>query len=226
MKKFFCGIFVLLAVFCAAQEAGKDGEKAELSYAFGMIVGADLMETKLEFDYDAFMQGFRETMEREKTRYSLDEAMEKIDAAFNAVQAEIREGNRIEGEAFLAENGKRPGVSVTPSGLQYEVVTEGTGEMPGPGSVVLVHYQGATISGAVFDSSYERGEPMEIPLDRVIPGWSEGLRMMREAGKAKLYIPPDLAYGEHGVGIIGPNAVLVFEVELLSIVQPQDHNGD
>jgi FKBP-type peptidyl-prolyl cis-trans isomerase FklB len=150
----------------------------------------------------------------------MDEAIEKIEAAFAAAQAEIGERNRDVGEAFLAENGKRPEVIVTPSGLQYELVSEGAGEMPGPADVVLVHYRGATIRGEVFDSTWENGQPIEIPLNRVIPGWAEGLRMMREGGKAKLYIPPNLAYGERGAGgLIGPNSVLVFDVELLSIVE-------
>jgi FKBP-type peptidyl-prolyl cis-trans isomerase len=133
------------------------------------------------------------------------------------------EKNRADGEAFLAKNAQRPGVEVTPSGLQYELLSEGTGDKPGPGDTVTVHYEGTLINGTVFDSSYTRGEPMTIPLDVVIAGWAEGLRMTREGGRAKFYIPSDLAYGENGAGsAIGPNEVVIFEVELLAIVQNSD----
>lgn len=227
MKKIVCGILFFLGVFtfCAAEgiaEEAKTGrEKADMSYAFGMVVASDLAGAGLEFNYDSFIRGFREIMEKEETRYTMEEAIEKIDAAFAAAQAELAERNLAEGTAFLNENAKRPGVIVTPSGLQYEAVEEGTGEKPGAADTVLVHYEGTTIDGTVFDTTYERGSPIEIPLDRVIPGWAEGLRMMNEGGKAKLYLPPHLAYGENGAGgAIGPNIVLVFEVELLSIVPP------
>jgi len=225
MKKLFCGILVFIgaAVFCAAEgiveDAQKGNEKADTSYAFGMVVASDLMETGLEFNYNSFVRGFREAMEKEKTRYTMDEAMNKIQTAFTAAQAEIGKRNLEKGTAFLEENGKKPGVVTTASGLQYELVSEGSGEVPGPTDKVKVNYRGTTIDGTVFDSTYERGEPMEVPLDRVIPGWAEGLRMMKEGGKARLCIPPNLAYGEKGGGgAIGPNSVLVFDVELVSIV--------
>ena len=232
LKSKILGIFFLFGplAFCAAagitEEVKRGNEKAELSYSFGMVIASDLVETGIEFNYDAFVRGFRETMEGDKTLFTLDEAYNRVDAAFVEIQAQRNEQMRLEGEknlaegkTFLEENGQRPGIDVTPSGLQYEVVSEGTGEMPGPADVVLVHYIGSTIDGTVFDSSYERGEPLQVPLDRVIPGWSEGLRMMREGGKARLYIPPNLAYGENGAGgMIAPNAVLIFDVEFISIL--------
>jgi FKBP-type peptidyl-prolyl cis-trans isomerase len=188
-----------------------------------MIIAEDLKDTGLEFNYDALVRGFRDIMENKEPLYSLEDAYEKIDAAFEAAQAEKSERNRIEGEAFLAVNAGRPGVAVTPSGLQIESLTEGSGENPGPADTVLVHYQGAMVDGPVFDSTYEYGEPVWIPLDRVIPGWSEGIRMMKEGGAAKLYIPPNLAYGKNGAGsAIGPNAVLVFDVELITIMREED----
>ena len=235
MKKFLFIAFALLgaAAFLGAEGiaegAKQSNEKADMSYAFGMAVAADLSETGLEFNYGAFVQGFRDVMDKEKTRYTMDEAMKKIDAAYSAAQRALGDRNKAEGDSFLAENSKRPGVDVTPSGLQFELVLEGSGEKPGPGDTVLVHYRGATINGTIFDTTYDNETPMEIPLDRVIPGWSEGLRMMREGGKAKLCIPPDLAYGERGAPpAIAPNAVLVFDVELLSIVQPapEEDAGD
>ena len=217
-------------VFCNAagitEEVKKGNEKAELSYSFGMIIASDLVDMGLEFNYDAFIRGFRETMEKGKTLFTMEEAFDKANAAFLRIQEQMNELLQLEGEknlavgkTFLEENGQRPGVDVTPSGLQYELVSEGTGEMPGPADVVLVHYQGSTIDGEVFDSSYERGEPLQVPLDMVIPGWSEGLRMMKEGGKARLYIPPELAYGASGAGgMIAPNSVLIFDVEFISIL--------
>jgi len=192
-----------------------------MSYAFGMVVAADLKETGLEFNYGTFLRGFREVMDRKETRYTMDEAMEKINTAFTAAQEALGDRNKAEGSSFLAENAKRPGVTVCPSGLQYELILEGGGEMPGPADTVLVHYRGTTVNGTVFDTTYDNGTPLEVPLDRVIPGWSEGLRMMREGGKAKLCISPDLAYGARGAPpAIAPHSVLIFEVELISIVRP------
>ena len=238
MKNIICGILVFFgaATYCAAagiaEEAKKGNEKAEMSYAFGMLVAMDLVETGLEFNYDAFVRGFRNVMEKEETRYTTEEAVARIQAVFTAAQAGIAERNRVIGEFFLVENAKRPEVAVTSSGLQYEVILEGSGEIPGAADVVMVHYEGMTIDEVVFDSTYERGEPFEVPLDQVIQGWSEGLRMMREGGRAKLYIPPHLAYGENGAGgAIGPNSVIIFEVELIAIVrssteEAEDHPGD
>ena len=233
MKTVFCGIMLFFGglVFCAASgivdEARRGNEKADLSYAFGMLVGSDLADTGLEFNYDAFNRGFRDIMENEQTRFTMEEAMGIINAAFLSARTEIGEQNLVLGSAFLAENGQRPEVIVAPSGLQYEVIQEGSGVMPGFRDVVLVHYLGRTIDGTVFDTTYEEGYPVEIPLDRVIPGWSEGLRMMQEGGRAILYIPPNLAYGANGAGpLIGPNAVIIFEVELLAISQSYYDVGD
>lgn len=127
--------------------------------------------------------------------------------------------NAKAGQDFLAENAKRDSVKVTPSGLQYEVLQEGTGAKPTATSTVKVNYEGKLIDGTVFDSSYERGEPISFPLNRVIPGWTEGLQLMSVGSKYRFYIPSELAYGEQGTpgGPIGPNCALIFEVELLGI---------
>jgi len=126
---------------------------------------------------------------------------------------------KAEGEKFLAENAKREGVKTTASGLQYEVITEGEGEKPSATSTVKVNYKGTLINGTVFDSSYDRGEPIEFPLNGVIAGWTEGLQLMSVGSKYKLYIPYQLAYGERGGGeMIKPYSALIFEVELLDII--------
>ena len=219
MKKLFCLIFVFFGLTIFHISAEKINDKADVSYAFGMLVAEDLMAYGVEFDYDAFILGFRTAMEGKESRFTVMEAIERVNIAFMAARARMMERNLVEGLAFLAENSTRPNVVVTPSGLQFEHISEGTGEKPGPADWVLVHYHGTTINGNVFDTTRDTGEPVEIPLFRVIPGWSEGLRMMKEGGKARFVIPPDLAYGEQGVGTIEPNSVLIFDVELLSITR-------
>jgi FKBP-type peptidyl-prolyl cis-trans isomerase len=122
------------------------------------------------------------------------------------------------GEKFLAENGKRDGVKTTHSGLEYEVITEGAGKSPKATDTVLVHYSGKLLDGTEFDSSYKRGEPIEFPLNQVIPGWTEGVQLMKEGSKYRFFIPSKLAYGKRGApGAIGPDETLIFEVELLKV---------
>jgi FKBP-type peptidyl-prolyl cis-trans isomerase FkpA len=128
------------------------------------------------------------------------------------------EEKKAESAAFLAENGKKPNIVTTPSGLQYEVLQKGTGTVsPSASDNVTVHYRGSTIDGKEFDSSYSRGEPITFPLNGVIAGWTEGVQLMKEGDKFRLYIPAELAYGERGAGPIGPNEALVFDVELIKI---------
>jgi len=228
MKHIFLGVLVFLgaAAYCAAagiaEEARAGNERADMSYAFGMAIAAEFfLGSGIELNYDAFLRGFRDIMENRETRHTMDEAMDIIQAAFAAGQAAMAERNLAEGEAFLAANAQRPGVITTPSGLQIEMLAEGSGDKPDISDVVLVHYRGTTIDGTVFDSSLD-GEPLDISLDWVIPGWAEGLRMMREGGRAIFFIPPNLAYGSEGVGgIIEPNATLIFEVELIEIVRSE-----
>jgi FKBP-type peptidyl-prolyl cis-trans isomerase len=227
MKQFFwclllCGFLSSVSAEAVREEADKGNEKADLSYAFGMAIGSDMKQSGLEFNYTAFTRGFREMMEGGETRFTMDEAVERVQTAFRAAMAEQAEYNRLREAEFLAENGKRPGIITTASGLQYEVLTEGTGEYPGPDDIVKVHYRGALIDGIVFDSTYERGEPAEFPLEGVIPGWSEGIRLMKTGGKSRFYIPSKLAYGVQGAGsAIPPNAVIIFEVELLDAYTPE-----
>ena len=222
----FFGTVVLAAAAGIAEEAERGNAMADTSYAFGMAVADDLMSTGIVFNYDALVRGLRDVVEDRKTLFSMEEAIGKVNSAFAEAQAEIIGRNLAEAEAFLAANGARPEVTVTPSGLQFELISEGSGEMPNISDTVLVNYRGADIHGNVFDNTYDNGEPIEIPLDRVIPGWSEGLRMMKVGSKAKLYIPANLAYGERGAGgLIAPNSVLVFDVDLLDIIREEETNN-
>ncbi|MCE9588072.1 MAG: FKBP-type peptidyl-prolyl cis-trans isomerase [Verrucomicrobia bacterium] len=126
--------------------------------------------------------------------------------------------NLAKGQAFLKENATKPGVHTTPSGLQYKVITEGHGKSPKATDTVLVHYRGTTIDGTEFDSSYKRNEPISFPLNGVIPGWTEGVQLMKEGGKLQLFIPSNLAYGSRGAGgVIPPDATLIFDIELLKV---------
>jgi FKBP-type peptidyl-prolyl cis-trans isomerase FkpA len=135
---------------------------------------------------------------------------------FSMANATTPAENKAAGEAFLAENAKKPGITTTASGLQYQVITEGTGATPGATDNVTVHYKGTTLDGKEFDSSYKHGGPASFPLNGVIAGWTEGLQLMKEGGKNRLFIPSNLAYGERGAGRdIGPNSALIFEVELI-----------
>jgi len=139
-------------------------------------------------------------------------------AAFAAAPLAMAQDNKTIGEAYLAENKTKEGVKVTPSGLQYEVLTEGTGKQPSATDTVTVHYRGTLIDGTEFDSSYKRNEPASFPLNRVIPGWTEGVQLMKEGAKYRFVIPSGLAYGERGTGSdIKPNSTLIFEVELIKV---------
>jgi FKBP-type peptidyl-prolyl cis-trans isomerase len=207
-----------------AEERALSGEKQRLSLAFGMVIGSDMKQTGMSFDYNAFARGLRMVMEDEEIPFTMDEAIEIVQAAFRASMAEQARTYQEQEDAYLAENGASSGVLVSETGLQYEVLTEGEGEQPGPSDVVRVNYQGALRDGTVFDSSYERGEPAEFPLTGVIPGWSEGIALMKVGGKTRLYIPSKLAYGPQGAAnIIPPYATLIFEIELLSIVAPDEN---
>ncbi|HOK00211.1 MAG TPA: FKBP-type peptidyl-prolyl cis-trans isomerase [Termitinemataceae bacterium] len=202
----------------SGQEEAPKASKSDVSYAVGMALGKSVKSTGIELDYNAFMKGFRETLEGKKLKLTEEQANSYIQEALTAAQTKKAEANKAAETKFLAENGKKPGVVTTASGLQYEVITEGTGAKPSATDTVKVHYVGTLIDGTTFDSSIERGTPANIPLDGVIPGWSEGLQLMSVGSKYKLYIPSSLAYGEGGAGdVIPPNSTLIFEVELLGI---------
>lgn len=227
---------VLLVAGCqGGGEAGKSAkqtqgpdlstESARLSYAIGLDVGRSLKNLNAEIDVAAFSAAVRDRLEGRQPRIAEQEAAKIKQTFFQARakrQAEERskqaKANLEASKKFLAENAKRPGVKVTPSGLQYEVVRMGKGPKPEATDRVTVHYRGTLIDGTEFDSSYKRGQPATFPLNGVIKGWTEGLQLMPVGSKFKLYLPPELAYGERGAGgRIGPNQALIFEVELLGI---------
>ena len=202
-------------------------ELDRISYALGLSMGNNFRSSGIEkIDVADFADGVAAVFSGEKPRMTYDEAKEEIRKYFTAMEerqraaaAEIGKASREAGEKFLAENSKRPEVKVTPSGLQYEVVKEGTGAMPEKGDQVKVHYTGRLIDGTVFDSSVERGEPATFGVTQVIPGWVEALQLMKAGSEWRLYIPSALAYGPNGAGgVIGPDATLIFDVQLLEVI--------
>ena len=202
--------------------AGEQNFDKDASYALGMSLGSGLKES-LEMDgiipdIDEFMKGFKDSLTGKETRFGELEAMEIVNSAFDDLTEKLTEEAMNSENAFMAENSRKSGVIVTPSGLQYEVVSETGGTKPAVSDVVLVHYEGKLIDGTVFDSSYERGFPAEFPVDAVIPGWTEGLQLMGVGSKYILYIPSEQGYGSRGIGPIPPHAALIFTVELLEIL--------
>ena len=219
------GLSLLFAQASAADEPDLEDEKQKLSYSVGYQVGGDFRRQGLEIDPELVVKGVLDAqgegeflMTPEEMRQALTELKRQAAAAAEQQREAQARKNRAEGEAFLAENAEKPGVTTLPSGLQYQVLAEGEGEPPAATDSVTVHYRGTLIDGTEFDSSYARGEPASFPLDRVIRGWTEGLQLMRPGAKYRLFVPAALAHGERGGGAkIGPNSALVFEVELLSV---------
>jgi len=198
--------------------------KDKLSYAIGMDMGNGLKKNAIDVDADIVVRGIKDVLNGSKPLMTNEEVRAVLMAAQKDLQAKqqermktLGEKNKNDGEAFLAKNKKKKGVQILPSGLQYKVITEGKGETPKATDTVTVNYQGTLIDGTEFDSSYKRGEPATFPVTGVIKGWTEALQLMKEGSKWQLVIPADLAYGERGGGPIGPNSVLIFEVELISI---------
>jgi len=216
------------AVDTAAIDAKFKGDKkAEYSYMVGMDVARGLAQVKDEIDVatvvaalQASLKGDKTTLTEAESMTVRQEFMEKLRAKQAAKSKEEAEKNQKEGDDFLAKNKAKKGVKVTASGLQYEVVKEGSGAKPTKSDTVKVDYTGTKIDGTKFDSSVDRGQPATFPLGNVIPGWTEGLQLMTPGSNYKFYIPAKLAYGEHGPPSIGPNATLIFDVKLISIEKP------
>jgi FKBP-type peptidyl-prolyl cis-trans isomerase len=210
----------------AAPAAPDPNLNDKVSYFVGTDVGKSIRDNGLEVNIETFVQGLKDTIEKKKEmKYSdkeLEAAMQQFAQNMMAKQKKTAEEaggkNAEEGSKFLAENGKKEGITTTASGLQYEVLKKADGPKPTATDTVTVHYTGTLLSGKVFDSSVQRGEPATFPLNQVIPGWTEGVALMNVGSKFKFYIPSKLAYAERGAGQdIGPNSTLIFEVELISI---------
>jgi FKBP-type peptidyl-prolyl cis-trans isomerase FklB len=197
-----------------------------ISYALGLSMGNNFRSSGIKSinvkDFAdgvaAVFEGATPKMTYEEAKHEIQVYFEALDAEQKAAAAKIGEVNAAAGQKFLEINGKREEVNVTESGLQYEVLEAGSGKQPLRGDQVTVHYTGKLIDGTVFDSSVERGEPATFGVTQVIPGWVEALQMMKEGAKWRLYIPSNLAYGPNGAGgVIGPNATLIFDVELIKV---------
>lgn len=204
----------------------------KFSYALGMNVGENLRENlrrgSVEFNPDVVAQGLKDSLAGSKTALTDDQARAILMQVQNDIRAKqeerqekAAEENKKAGDAFLAANKGKEGIITLPDGLQYKVLTAGSGPKPTTSDTVVCNYRGTLINGTEFDSSYKRGQPTTFPLNGVIKGWTEALQLMPVGSKWQLFIPPDLAYGERGAGNdIGPNETLIFEVELLSIQKP------
>ncbi|MBI3187904.1 MAG: FKBP-type peptidyl-prolyl cis-trans isomerase [Gammaproteobacteria bacterium] len=225
--KLYSGIICSLILLggCTAEADEKlETTKDKASYTIGVQLGTQMAQTKDDINLDKVMMGLKDAFAGKEPRMKKEDMM----AAMQAFQTEMQQKqqakmtemagkNAKEGDAFLAENKKKEGVTTLPSGLQYKVITTGKGGSPKVSDTVVTHYRGSLIDGKVFDSSYERGEPVTFPVNGVIPGWTEALQKMKVGDKWQLVIPSSLAYGEHGSGPIGPNSVLIFDIELLEI---------
>ena len=192
----------------------------KFSYAIGLGIGQNLSSMGIQgLAVDDFAQAIRDVLEGNQTAISHNEAREIVNKYFEELEAKMSAVAIEQGKAFLEENKKRPGIVTLPSGLQYEVINEGTGKKPKATDQVRCHYEGTLVDGTLFDSSIQRGEPAVFGVNQVIPGWVEALQLMSEGAKWKLYIPSDLGYGARGAGeMIPPHSTLVFEVELLEVL--------
>ncbi len=228
MKYLFALLIIFFTVACGQNVKNVDLKTFEdsVSYAIGADIARNFDTQKMDINNDAFINGFMDAAAKGDVKITEDVALQVL-TKFQQVMTEKRQAeataaiteNLKKGQEFLAENKTKEGVKTTDSGLQYKVITLGTGKKPLATDKVKVHYKGTLLDGTEFDSSYKRGTPAEFPLSGVIPGWTEGLQLMPVGSKFEFYIPAELAYGENAPQTIGPNQTLIFEVELLEIVK-------
>ena len=226
-RRFAVVLAVALAASCArGQDGGASSAssssapdlKADGSYSIGIMLGAQLHQLGLDehsIAFDKVLQGLKDVTSG-KAQPSVKDR-ENIQALIVRIRAAAAETNQAAARKFLADNGKLQGVTTTASGLQYKVLNEGSGSPPGPTDEVLVNYRGTLLDGTEFDSSYKRGQPASLQVNRVIPGWREALVLMKPGAKWQLFIPPELAYGNNSPPAIPPGSLLKFDVELLSV---------
>lgn len=233
MKFFKIFVVIFLTTITLNAQTNKEqkmklvSEQDSISYSIGQSIGKNLSDPNFDLNYEAVIEGIKDAMVNHTSIMS-EEEMNKVMTAFNnkimskrnAVVNEMKEKNSALSKAFLEANKQKEGVKVLPDGLQYKVINSGTGASPSATDKVKVHYKGTLITGEEFDSSYRRGEPTEFGVNQVIKGWTEILQLMKVGDKWEVYIPSELAYGENGAGqMIGPNAALIFEIELLDVVK-------
>jgi len=231
--KIIAAILIGMILFAGCKKdtnTAEDPKKDEYSYAIGSVIGTDMKNKELDLNPDKIAKGLVDAYNG-KSKMSEEESKELLQAFQNQMMEksikmseELGKKNKEEGETFLAENKTKKDIVTLPSGLQYRIINTGKGKVsPKETDTVSVHYSGKTIDGKEFDSSYKRGQPVEFPVNGVIPGWTKILQHMKPGDKWEVFIPSELGYGERGAGQdIGPNAVLVFEIELLSIVDEKD----
>jgi len=208
------GVLFLVSQVSAQENLVLKNQKDKVSYIIGMNIGNDLKRQSIDISPKILAEGVQQALAGSKPLLTEQEIQETM----MAFQKEMMAKQKERGDAFLAENKKKEGVKTLPSGLQYKVIKAGTGKKPKLNDTVMTHYRGTLIDGTEFDSSYKRGQPVSFLVSGVLPGWTEALQLMEEGAKWQLFIPSNLAYGERGAGgVIGPNATLIFEIELVSI---------
>lgn len=223
-------VLAIVCLLCAAPAWAAPNDslttpEQKAAYALGLRVGADLREKEAKLSPEMFALGFKDGLENAQPKLSTEEQSQALAEFSRQMQArqlaklkELSDKNLAEGQAFLKANQAKPGVKTTASGLQYKVLTAGKGKTPKTSDTVTVNYRGRLIDGTVFDDSYQRGQPSSFDLSGIIRGWQEALQLMKEGDRWEIYLPADLAFGPQGAGPqIGPNATLVFEVELVKV---------
>ena len=215
---------ILILAGCGAEKSKLKTDNEQFSYAIGVEIGRSLDPISADLDFKALKHGMNDVQAKKELAFT-DEELEKIKMTVAQTLMEKQQQKRTadgetalkKGEEFLAENAKKDNIVTTESGLQYEVLTEGNGANPAATDIVTVHYKGQLVDGKVFDSSIERGEPIEFPLNQVIPGWTEGVQLMKVGDKFRFYIPSNLGYGNRSAGKIPAGSTLIFDVELFEI---------
>ena len=221
----FLGLTLISGHGWAAGDLDLNDEKIRSSYSVGYQVGGDFIRQGMEINPEVLIKGVQDAlsgtepvMSEQEMRQTLVDLQKRVTAAQEVNKRIQSERNLAEGDKFLTANAEKESVTTLSSGLQYQVITDGEGNPPKATDTVTVHYRGTLINGTEFDSSYKRNKPATFALNRVIKGWTEGLQLMKPGAKYKLFVPPDLAYGERGAGSkVGANSTLIFEVELISV---------
>ena len=221
MKKFVIILLIVGISYSSNAQRKKDrlvDQSDSLSYAIGISVANSLKSQQIpDLKLEKIYQAINDVMGKKQTKMSNDESQKFIQTYMMNLSEKQKKDNLEKANKFLEENKKGDGVVVLPSGLQYEILRKGTGESPVSSSTVKTNYKGMLLDGTVFDSSYDRGKPIEFQVGRVIDGWQEALKLMKPGAKWKLYIHPDLGYGDRATGSIPANSLLIFEIELLSV---------